>query len=246
MVVGGEAIESPISIEPEPIPKRILDLAFGEWDLEEVGDLSTLDAPALAPDPEPDPAALEALWKASGETVGVFAIHRVADYWQWRYLDHPEFEYLFFGDPTSQGVVVGRIEQCRPKGADGPVRSVLRVIEVVPRALDGWEGRPDPAIVTVLRGALAWARAEGCCAADYRNAYRRVVGIFREEGATNVAFVMVYMGWTFDGRSGRDPLAWWPGDDVIDWVGSDPYNWAPRKPGAPWDELSKAAAASKK
>ena len=29
MVVGGEAIESPISIEPEPIPKRILDLAFG-------------------------------------------------------------------------------------------------------------------------------------------------------------------------------------------------------------------------
>jgi cellulose synthase (UDP-forming) len=46
----------------------------------------------------------------------------------------------------------------------------------------------------------------------YRAAYRHVVSIFREEGATNVRWV-----WSPSGNSGSD--AYYPGDDVVDYVG---------------------------
>jgi endoglucanase len=48
--------------------------------------------------------------------------------------------------------------------------------------------------------------------ASYRAAYRRVVQIFREEGATNVRWV-----WSPAGNSGAE--AYYPGDEVVDYVG---------------------------
>jgi endoglucanase len=46
----------------------------------------------------------------------------------------------------------------------------------------------------------------------YRTAFRRVVGIFREEGASNVRFV-----WSPAGE--RQAVPYYPGDDVVDFVG---------------------------
>jgi beta-mannanase len=48
--------------------------------------------------------------------------------------------------------------------------------------------------------------------AKYQQAFRRVVAIFREEGATNVRFV-----WSPAGNS--NALDYYPGDDVVDYVG---------------------------
>lgn len=59
--------------------------------------------------------------------------------------------------------------------------------------------------------------------ARYRTAYRRVVGIFRREGAKNVT-------WAFHVNADSTPVASWnrmaayyPGDDVVDWIGVSAY-----------------------
>ncbi|MFN2470721.1 MAG: Ig-like domain-containing protein [Gaiellaceae bacterium] len=61
--------------------------------------------------------------------------------------------------------------------------------------------------------------------ADYRAAWRRIVSIFRERGATNAVWTWTMMAYTFQAGSGRNPLDWYPGDDVIDWLAADGYNW---------------------
>ncbi|WP_437729524.1 glycoside hydrolase family 26 protein [Sorangium sp. So ce861] len=57
--------------------------------------------------------------------------------------------------------------------------------------------------------------------ADYVAAYRRIVDMFREAGATNVVWVWTPMGWS--GTRARLP-ALYPGDSYVDWIGYDPYN----------------------
>lgn len=59
----------------------------------------------------------------------------------------------------------------------------------------------------------------------YVNAFRRVRQLFREEGATNAQFV-----WSPNVRS-WPPEPWnhwsnyYPGDDVVDWIGVSAFNW---------------------
>jgi hypothetical protein len=72
-------------------------------------------------------------------------------------------------------------------------------------------------------------------AADYVNAYRRVVDLFRAQGVTNVGYVWNQMAWSFDSRSGRDPSAWYPGDAYVDLVAADGYSWYPARPGSSWN-----------
>lgn len=56
---------------------------------------------------------------------------------------------------------------------------------------------------------------------EYRAAFRHVVERFRARGADNVAWVLVLTGWDYE--VGRGDL-FNPGDDIIDWLGADPYN----------------------
>lgn len=72
---------------------------------------------------------------------------------------------------------------------------------------------------------------------DYVAAFRHIVTLFRDQGVTNVAFVWTMMNWTFDPQSGRDPSAYYPGDDYVDIIGSDGYNWYPGRPGAVWESF---------
>lgn len=66
----------------------------------------------------------------------------------------------------------------------------------------------------------SWGRGVNTnTSSDYVAAWRRVVSIFRARGATNVEWV-----WT----PNVDPLPFsdlYPGDDWVDWVGLDGYNW---------------------
>ncbi|WP_262403335.1 glycoside hydrolase family 26 protein, partial [Actinomadura sp. CNU-125] len=56
---------------------------------------------------------------------------------------------------------------------------------------------------------------------EYVDAWRRVVSVFREEGARNVKYV-----WTMtDAAFGRDASRYYPGDDQVDAIGVDAYNW---------------------
>ena len=64
--------------------------------------------------------------------------------------------------------------------------------------------------------------ASGYTAADYRAMFRHVVKQFKARGVRNTLFTMVYMGYT-----GYMAKPWfrdlYPGDDVVDWVGYDPF-----------------------
>jgi len=65
---------------------------------------------------------------------------------------------------------------------------------------------------------------------DFVAAWRRIVDIFRREGALNVSFAWIpnvvpatnYPGWI-----DPDTDAYYPGDDYVDWVGADIYSWLP-------------------
>jgi hypothetical protein len=74
-------------------------------------------------------------------------------------------------------------------------------------------------------------------AADYRAAFRHVVTVFRTAGAKNVAFVWATTAYAFRPESGDSALtaSLYPGDGVVDWVASDPYNFAN---GGDWNSLS--------
>jgi hypothetical protein len=66
-------------------------------------------------------------------------------------------------------------------------------------------------------------------AATYVQEWRRIHTIFAQEGATNVVWMWCPNAWGFE--NGTAP-AFYPGDDVVDWVGADGYDFAPLRPGA--------------
>ena len=69
---------------------------------------------------------------------------------------------------------------------------------------------------------------------QYAAAFRRIVTVFRSENVTNVAFVWTMMSWTFNPRSGRPLLDYYPGNAYVDMIGVDSYNWYPGRPGDEW------------
>ncbi|MEP6464499.1 MAG: hypothetical protein ABJC62_14045, partial [Frankiaceae bacterium] len=77
--------------------------------------------------------------------------------------------------------------------------------------------------------------------AAYVAAWRHYVSVFRSEGATNVSFTWILMAWSFEHPSIAN--SFYPGDDVIDWVAADGYNWYGAVPGKAWRPLADALAA---
>jgi glycosyl hydrolase family 26 len=77
---------------------------------------------------------------------------------------------------------------------------------------------------------------------EFASAFRHIVEIFRDERVRKVAFVWTMMSWTFNERSDRDPMDWYPGDRYVDIVGTDAYNWFPLKPGVPWSPFGEIVA----
>ncbi len=57
---------------------------------------------------------------------------------------------------------------------------------------------------------------------EFIAAWRHVVDVFRQEGATNVAFVWNMMAYSFKTGSAE---SYYPGDNYVDWAAADGYNW---------------------
>lgn len=65
---------------------------------------------------------------------------------------------------------------------------------------------------------------------DFRAAYRKVHAVFTAEGATNVQWAWIMTEWAFEVETIRPndrrvADRWYPGDDVVDLISSDTYNW---------------------
>jgi endoglucanase len=66
----------------------------------------------------------------------------------------------------------------------------------------------------------------------YVAAWRHIHDVFAAEGATNVQWVWCPNATAFaDGRNGP---AYYPGDEYVDWICSDGYNWAPGRANDQW------------
>ncbi|KUI28499.1 endoglucanase [Mycobacterium sp. IS-1742] len=76
-----------------------------------------------------------------------------------------------------------------------------------------------------------WTPAQGTTPDVYVAAWRHTHDLFRRAGATNVRWM-----WSPDAMSrGDQPLsAWFPGDDYVDVVGIDGYNWGTTRPWSRW------------
>jgi hypothetical protein len=112
-------------------------------------------------------------------------------------------------------------------------------------------GDHDPFIRQWARDAAAWRQpfylrfapemngdwfpwspgVNGNTVSDYVAAWRHVVDIFRQEGATNAAWVWC-PNVTDAPQAAFTPL--YPGDGYVDWVALDGYNWGASQPGDPY------------
>jgi Glycosyl hydrolase family 26 len=71
--------------------------------------------------------------------------------------------------------------------------------------------------------------------ADYVAAWRHIVDLFRQEGATNVQWV-----WSPDVSTETSPSLEeiYPGDDYVDWIALDGYNWGTTQSWSRWQTLA--------
>jgi len=114
------------------------------------------------------------------------------------------------------------------------------------QAAHPWGGRFDGGGATAGYGDPLWPDGPE----HYRDAYRRIIDIFRQEGATNVTFL--FQTNTIDG--GYVPGSYWepweamrfyyPGDDYIDWLGLSAYSEPLFNVGAPQSFRSKLLGGS--
>ncbi len=66
---------------------------------------------------------------------------------------------------------------------------------------------------------------------EYRAAFRKIHDVFAQQGVSNVRFAWIMTAWSFevgDIRPDDRRIAdkWYPGDDVVDYISVQEYNWA--------------------
>jgi hypothetical protein len=79
-------------------------------------------------------------------------------------------------------------------------------------------------------------------ASQYIDAWRRVVSIFRQEGASDARFLWILADYSFEVPSSdrRAAFKWYPGDEWVDGLAADAYNWHNCRQGinTPWRSLA--------
>jgi hypothetical protein len=67
--------------------------------------------------------------------------------------------------------------------------------------------------------------------ADYAAAWRKIVSVFRDEGASNARFTWTLTAHSFARTDSRQASEWYPGDEYIDVIAADGYNFFGCRPG---------------
>jgi hypothetical protein len=84
----------------------------------------------------------------------------------------------------------------------------------------------------------AEARSMGT-SAEFVAAYQKVETVWKAAGVTNVRYVFAATAYGFVRKDAYKAANYYPGDDFVDEIGADGYNWADcRTPGGKWKELS--------
>ncbi len=68
----------------------------------------------------------------------------------------------------------------------------------------------------------------------YIEVFQKVVKMFRAAGANNALFVWNPMNYSYPTESWNDYLKAYPGDEYVDWIGIDGYNWGTAQTWSDW------------
>ncbi len=71
----------------------------------------------------------------------------------------------------------------------------------------------------------------------YIKAFRHIVDIFRSEKADNVKWVWSPMNYSYPDEAWNDWVAAYPGNNYVDWIGFDGYNWGTTQSWSDWQAL---------
>jgi cellulose synthase (UDP-forming) len=139
------------------------------------------------------------------------------EHWYVR-LDDPAAMAAALKHAQNRHTLMVTVEPYLPEGDKSPVLDLIQQGQLDPqiRLMARTVASNAPQVVLVrwghemeLSGLYPWAANDPEL---YRQAFRRVVEIFRTEGANNARFV-----WSPAGSPGAD--AYYPGDDVVDYIG---------------------------
>ncbi|MEA3493285.1 MAG: sugar-binding protein [Candidatus Margulisiibacteriota bacterium] len=72
----------------------------------------------------------------------------------------------------------------------------------------------------------------------YIKAYRHIVDIFNKEKVKNVKWVWCFMNYSHPDESWNDWEKAYPGDEYVDWVGIDGYNWGTTQSWSDWQAFN--------
>lgn len=177
---------------------------------------------------EDDPSKIDEFTEMVGEKPAT-----VMFYQNWE--EHGEFDTEILDAIDSRGAVP--IMTWAPRDPDRGRNQRKYSLQKIVR------GRYDPYIRSWARGAAAWNKplylrfahemnstffpwgvgVNGNTGADYVAAWRRVHDIFVQEGATNVRWVWSPLADIPTGKEALEQM--YPGDDYVDWLAIDGYNW---------------------
>ena len=85
-------------------------------------------------------------------------------------------------------------------------------------------------------GDRATKRKPAGSPADYIAAWRHLHDLFAAHGASNAVWVWCPVSLHFYTGTAQP---FYPGDDVVDWICADGYNWAPGKPNTPYEAFQR-------
>jgi beta-mannanase len=71
----------------------------------------------------------------------------------------------------------------------------------------------------------------------YIKAFRHIVDIFKREKVTNVKWIWCFMNFSFPDEPWNNWEKCYPGNDYVDWIGIDGYNWGTTQNWSDWQEL---------
>ena len=160
----------------------------------------------------------------------------------------PDIVHIYKTNAWNGSPTTSELNMAEPPGQDRAILFYTWKPDTSKTMLQIANGEADPRIIvaanglknhpyTILLGVQhEWDNdanrgTAGYTNANYVSAFRRVVQVMKANGADNVRFVWNVTGYSgFAGTAGASYEAMYPGDDVVDWIASDPY----------WDTTSSA------
>lgn len=86
----------------------------------------------------------------------------------------------------------------------------------------------------------------GNSASDFKKAWIHTYQLFQQEGASNVTWIWSPDATSYPDFNGNAISDYYPGENYVDWVGLDGYNWGNTKPGKVWESFETIFAAGYK